>query len=159
VDGAQRLVMKGRYTQKQIENVLRKYIGTCNCAILEVVVLMRGPVEYVTCKICKSPDTLLGKENRLYFMTCESCGSSKLQYPRVSLDTDGRCRTFGIGDQSGLPGSNREENQGCLERSEVWDCIHAARRFLYYMHAIRHLYLEIIVISPRGVAPTLHEPL
>jgi len=60
VDGAQRLVMKGRYTQKQIENVLRKYI-----------------VEYVTCKICKSPDTLLGKENRLYFMTCESCGSRR----------------------------------------------------------------------------------
>jgi len=29
VDGAQRLVMKGRYTQKQIENVLRKYIGKC----------------------------------------------------------------------------------------------------------------------------------
>lgn len=27
VDGSQRLVMKGRYTQKQIENVLRKYIG------------------------------------------------------------------------------------------------------------------------------------
>ncbi|WVR08309.1 hypothetical protein IAU60_005362 [Kwoniella sp. DSM 27419] len=60
VDGAQRLIMKGRYNQKQIENVLRKYI-----------------VEYVTCKICKSPDTLLGKENRLYFMTCESCGSRR----------------------------------------------------------------------------------
>ncbi|WWC93109.1 uncharacterized protein L201_008075 [Kwoniella dendrophila CBS 6074] len=60
IDGAQRLIMKGRYTQKQIENVLRKYI-----------------VEYVTCKICKSPDTLLGKENRLYFMTCESCGSRR----------------------------------------------------------------------------------
>lgn len=60
IDGAQRLIMKGRYTQKQIENVLRKYI-----------------VEYVTCKICKSSDTLLGKENRLYFITCESCGSRR----------------------------------------------------------------------------------
>ncbi|WWD20045.1 hypothetical protein CI109_104518 [Kwoniella shandongensis] len=60
VDGSQRLVMKGRYTQKQIENVLRKYI-----------------VEYVTCKICKSSDTLLGKENRLYFITCETCGSRR----------------------------------------------------------------------------------
>ncbi|ODO07074.1 hypothetical protein I350_04442 [Cryptococcus amylolentus CBS 6273] len=60
VDGTQRLVMKGKFTQKQIENVLRKYI-----------------VEYVTCKICKSPDTILGKENRLYFMTCESCGSRR----------------------------------------------------------------------------------
>ena len=27
IDGSQRLIMKGRYTQKQIENVLRKYIG------------------------------------------------------------------------------------------------------------------------------------
>ena len=32
-------------------------------------------VEYVQCQICKSPDTLLGKENRLYYVTCESCGS------------------------------------------------------------------------------------
>ncbi|WVN87031.1 uncharacterized protein L203_102207 [Cryptococcus depauperatus CBS 7841] len=60
VDGSQRLIMKGKFTQKQIENVLRKYI-----------------VEYVTCKICKSPDTILEKENRLYFMTCESCGSRR----------------------------------------------------------------------------------
>lgn len=27
IDGSQRLIMKGRYNQKQIENVLRKYIG------------------------------------------------------------------------------------------------------------------------------------
>ncbi|KIO24107.1 hypothetical protein M407DRAFT_244564 [Tulasnella calospora MUT 4182] len=60
VDGSQRLVIKGRFQQKQIETVLRRYI-----------------VEYVTCKICKSPDTLLSKENRLYFMTCESCGSRR----------------------------------------------------------------------------------
>lgn len=60
MDGAQRLVLRGRFNQKQIENVLRKYI-----------------VEYVTCKICRSPDTLLGKENRLYFLTCESCGSRR----------------------------------------------------------------------------------
>jgi len=60
VDGQQRLVIKGRFQQKQLETVLRRYI-----------------VEYVTCKICKSPDTLLSKENRLYFMTCESCGSRR----------------------------------------------------------------------------------
>ncbi|KAF9011742.1 domain found in IF2B/IF5-domain-containing protein [Cyathus striatus] len=38
VDGSQRLVIRGRFQQKQIENVLRRYI-----------------VEYVTCKTCKSP--------------------------------------------------------------------------------------------------------
>ncbi|KAG0169691.1 hypothetical protein DFQ28_007053 [Apophysomyces sp. BC1034] len=60
VDGSQRLVIKGRFQQKQIENVLRRYI-----------------VEYVTCKTCKSPDTLLTKDNRLYFVQCESCGSTR----------------------------------------------------------------------------------
>lgn len=29
VDGSKRLVIKGRFQQKQIENVLRRYIGTC----------------------------------------------------------------------------------------------------------------------------------
>ncbi|KAG0147562.1 hypothetical protein CROQUDRAFT_76446 [Cronartium quercuum f. sp. fusiforme G11] len=60
VDGNGNLVIKGRFQQKQIENVLRRYI-----------------VEYVTCKTCKSPDTLLQKDNRLYFVACESCGSKR----------------------------------------------------------------------------------
>ena len=61
VDGSRRLVIKGRFQQKQIENVLRRYI-----------------FEYVTCKTCKSPDTELNKgENRLYFVTCNSCGSRR----------------------------------------------------------------------------------
>jgi len=60
VDGEKRLVIKGRFQPKQLENVLRRYI-----------------VEYVTCKTCKSPDTILTKETRIYFMTCESCGSRR----------------------------------------------------------------------------------
>jgi len=60
VDGAGRLVIKGKFMQKQVENVLRRYI-----------------VEYVTCKTCKSHDTLLTKETRIFFMTCESCGSRR----------------------------------------------------------------------------------
>ncbi|KXN93009.1 putative eukaryotic translation initiation factor 2 subunit beta, partial [Leucoagaricus sp. SymC.cos] len=60
VDGAGRLVIRGRFQQKQVENVLRRYI-----------------VEYVTCKTCKSLDTLLTKENRIFFMACESCGSRR----------------------------------------------------------------------------------
>ncbi|KAK5987127.1 putative eukaryotic translation initiation factor 2 subunit beta [Cladobotryum mycophilum] len=61
VDGSRRLVIKGRFQQKQIENVVRKYI-----------------IEYVTCKTCKSPDTELSKgENRLYFITCNNCGSRR----------------------------------------------------------------------------------
>jgi len=34
-------------------------------------------VEYLTCRTCKSPDTVLNKENRLYFITCNSCGSRR----------------------------------------------------------------------------------
>ncbi|KAK1750624.1 eukaryotic translation initiation factor 2 beta subunit [Echria macrotheca] len=61
VDGSRRLVIKGKFQQKQIENVLRTYI-----------------IEYVTCKTCRSPNTELSKgENRLYFITCNSCGSRR----------------------------------------------------------------------------------
>ncbi|KAK9234489.1 domain found in IF2B/IF5-domain-containing protein [Lipomyces kononenkoae] len=60
VDGNSRLVIKGRFQQKQLENVLRRYI-----------------MEYVTCKTCKSSSTHLAKENRLYFLVCESCGSRR----------------------------------------------------------------------------------
>lgn len=61
VDGSRRLVIKGRFQQKQIENVLRRYI-----------------MEYITCKTCKSPRTeLIRGENRLFFITCNSCGSRR----------------------------------------------------------------------------------
>jgi len=60
VDGSQRLVIKGRYQSRQIENLLRKYI-----------------IEYVACKTCKSLDTILTKENRLFFQQCEACGSTR----------------------------------------------------------------------------------
>jgi len=60
VDGKHRLVIKGRFQPKQIENVVRHYI-----------------TEYVACRTCKSPDTQLKKENRLYFLCCDSCGSTR----------------------------------------------------------------------------------
>ena len=60
VDASHRLILKGRFQQKQLENVVRRYIH-----------------EYVTCKTCKSPDTLLAKENRVWFIACESCGSKR----------------------------------------------------------------------------------
>jgi translation initiation factor 2 subunit 2 len=87
VDGSRRLVIKGRFQQKQIENVLRRYIGEfsanffpgCN-GILDRAIAnyLLLTVEYVTCKTCRSPDTELNKgENRLYFVTCNSCGSRR----------------------------------------------------------------------------------
>lgn len=58
IDGSNQLIIKGRFQQKQIESVLRRYIK-----------------EYVTCHTCRSPDTILQKDTRLYFLQCETCGS------------------------------------------------------------------------------------
>eukprot|EP00743_Colponemidia_sp_Colp-15_P000372 GILK01000429.1.p1 GENE.GILK01000429.1~~GILK01000429.1.p1 ORF type:complete len:236 (+),score=29.08 GILK01000429.1:40-708(+) len=66
IAGGQQLVLKGRYTQKHIESLLRKYI-----------------TEYVTCHMCKNPDTSLTRdsESRLYFIKCEACNSSRSVAP------------------------------------------------------------------------------
>jgi len=60
VDGSYSLIIKGRFQPKQIENVIRHYIA-----------------EYVACRTCKSPETTLKKENRLYFLCCQACGSTR----------------------------------------------------------------------------------
>lgn len=80
VDGSRRLVIKGRFQQKQIENVLRRYIGKFTLYQSDVRRSTNRiiTVEYVTCKTCRSPDTELNKgENRLYFVTCNSCHSRR----------------------------------------------------------------------------------
>jgi len=58
IDANNALIIKGRFQQKQIESVLRSYIK-----------------EYVICKTCRSPDTLLQKEERLSVLLCNNCRS------------------------------------------------------------------------------------
>ncbi len=62
IDGNQRLVIKGRYIPKYIESLLKKYI-----------------MEYVTCQMCRSPNTELSKDSstRLQFVKCNDCGSDR----------------------------------------------------------------------------------
>ncbi|XP_054165256.1 eukaryotic translation initiation factor 2 subunit 2-like [Oppia nitens] len=60
VDANNQLIIKGRFQQKQIESVLRRYIK-----------------EYVACQTCRSPETILQKETRLFFLQCETCGSRR----------------------------------------------------------------------------------
>ncbi|RWS12199.1 eukaryotic translation initiation factor 2 subunit 2-like protein, partial [Dinothrombium tinctorium] len=60
VDANNQLIIKGRFQQKQIESVLRRYIK-----------------EYVACQTCRSPETLLQKDTRLFFLQCETCGSRR----------------------------------------------------------------------------------
>ncbi|KAF3778423.1 Eukaryotic translation initiation factor 2 subunit beta [Nymphaea thermarum] len=64
LDGQQRLVVKGRFAPKNFEGILRRYVN-----------------EYVICNGCKSPDTILSKENRLFFLRCEQCGCSRSVAP------------------------------------------------------------------------------
>merc|ERR1712137_192679 len=59
-DGNRRLVVRGRFNPRQLENVQKNYIS-----------------EYVTCRNCKGEDTILKKENRLYFIQCQTCGATK----------------------------------------------------------------------------------
>jgi translation initiation factor 2 subunit 2 len=76
--GSGRLIIKGRFQPKQVENVLHRYIGALNSNIVYIsssAALISSKVEYVTCKTCKSLDTVLMKKNRIFFMSCESCGS------------------------------------------------------------------------------------
>merc|ERR1719367_2791142 len=61
VDGSNQLILKGRFQQKHMENVMRRYIK-----------------EYVTCHTCKSPTTILEKEERIIFLKSETCQSNIL---------------------------------------------------------------------------------
>lgn len=66
IDGNQRLIIRGKYVPKYIESLLRKYV-----------------VEYVTCEMCRSPNTDLERDSgsRLYFCKCRDCGSSRSVAP------------------------------------------------------------------------------
>jgi translation initiation factor 2 subunit 2 len=60
IDATCSLIIKGRYTSKQLTSILQKYIS-----------------EYVLCQSCKTLNTLLTKDpiTRLQFVTCEDCHS------------------------------------------------------------------------------------
>lgn len=60
IDGQNRLVIKGRFLPKVFEGVLRHYIN-----------------EYVLCTMCKSTDTTLLREGRLFILRCNSCSASR----------------------------------------------------------------------------------
>lgn len=62
IDSNIRLIIRGKFTSKNIQSILQKYI-----------------VEYVTCKNCHCSETILSKDpiTRLYYMDCDVCGASK----------------------------------------------------------------------------------
>ena len=58
-DGKNQLIIKGRYTDKKLASILKKYISI-----------------YVACNMCNSPNTVLERDHitTLYFVQCNSCG-------------------------------------------------------------------------------------
>ena len=69
LDGQQRLVLKGRFQPKGVENIIRRYIG-----------------EYVACKLCKGADTILTRDQatRLHYVECQSC-AAKRSVPPIKM--------------------------------------------------------------------------
>jgi translation initiation factor 2 subunit 2 len=62
IDGNSRLIIKGKFSSKNLEPVLRKYI-----------------LAYVSCSMCKSHETSLVKDpiTRVCFIKCDTCKSTK----------------------------------------------------------------------------------
>lgn len=62
LDGKNQLIIKGKYINKKLESLLKKYIGI-----------------YVACSMCHSPNTILERDpvTKLYFMHCQNCDSKR----------------------------------------------------------------------------------
>ena len=62
IDGNYRLLMKGKFSSKNLEPVLKKYI-----------------IEYVSCHMCRGHETSIIKDplTRLSFLNCEMCKSRR----------------------------------------------------------------------------------
>ena len=58
VDAQDKLIIKGRFSQTNMENVMQNYVR-----------------DYVRCRQCSSPGTSLEKDNRIFIMQCHLCGS------------------------------------------------------------------------------------
>jgi translation initiation factor 2 subunit 2 len=53
-----RAIFKGKFGQDTLQRLLQRYVES-----------------FLTCPICKSPDTKIVKEKRLSFLVCEACGA------------------------------------------------------------------------------------
>lgn len=53
-----RAIFQGRFYNEALERLVKRYVD-----------------DYVTCHVCKRPDTKIVREKRLQFMQCEACGA------------------------------------------------------------------------------------
>jgi len=57
IDGS-RIIFKGIFDSETLKRLIDRYVR-----------------DFVTCPVCKRPDTKIVKEKRLYFLVCEACGA------------------------------------------------------------------------------------
>lgn len=74
IDGNGVLLIRGIYTQKNIENILRKFV-----------------VNFVQCLVCKSLETSIRKEQstRINFLDCNTCKSSRALQQIITMQKSG----------------------------------------------------------------------
>lgn len=53
-----RVIFQGKFSRETLERLIRRYMES-----------------FVTCPVCKRPDTKIVKEKRLSFLVCEACGA------------------------------------------------------------------------------------
>ena len=53
-----RVMFKGKFSRETFQRLLQRYMD-----------------QYVTCPVCKRPDTKIAREKRLLFLVCEACGA------------------------------------------------------------------------------------
>lgn len=53
-----RAIFQGKFPRETLEKLIQRYVET-----------------FVTCPVCKRPDTKIIKEKRLSFLVCEACGA------------------------------------------------------------------------------------
>lgn len=53
-----RVIFKGKFSRQTFERLIQRYME-----------------QFVTCPVCKLPDTKIVKEKRLSFLVCEACGA------------------------------------------------------------------------------------
>ena len=128
IDGAGRLIIRGKFQQKQIENVLRHYISKCDCLTLTILPLTE--LRYAHCSGIRCvQDVQIPRypsyEGKPYL----------LRLLRIV-----RFKTFSQCHQDRFPGAGREESKK-QDRLEESTATHSSRMypysaFMYNLHML-----------------------
>lgn len=148
LDGQARLIVKGRFLPKVFEGILRRYIN-----------------DYVICNMCKSADTLLHKENRLYILRCQAvrCASlvprCRLALTRLRPACAVRCLAIRVGHQVWLRrarGPPQNRSVSCALLTAAGRC--AAARLVFRHTVCGPTTPPVCAITRDAPSPTTGSP-